>query len=447
MVEKVKRYIEQHNLIKSEDKILCGVSGGVDSMAMADILIGLGYSVAIAHCNFALRPIDADLDEKLVEQYAAARGVIFHKVTFDTTGYSKEHGVSTQMAARQLRYKWFDGVMEENKYSKLAIAHNADDSVETFFINLMRGTGVKGLLGIQRLRELIVRPILSSYRAEIEAYATEHNLMYRTDKSNLKSTYLRNWIRIELLPKIEERQADFKQTMINNIDRVASSSSLLNRLVDDVKKRAVKEFYSEYRIDLTIIYSYDDCSAQLLYEIIDKYGFSANQSSDILRHNHSGRLFYSNDHVALMDRDTLIIRKKGCALESSPNHEFEIASLTDNNNELFNVDTMSISECVDYRSAPSNVAYIDASKIVFPLVVRGIKGGDKFSPLGVKGVKKVSDFLIDVKCTRFEKEHQMVIESQGVIVWLVDRRVSDKFKIDAKTTQVIKITYLCDKKI
>ncbi len=443
MVDKVKGYIKQHDLIKEDERVLCGVSGGVDSMAMVDILIGLGYNVAIAHCNFALRPIDADLDEEHVASYAKAKNIPFHKVLFDTALYGKENGVSTQMAARQLRYQWFEEIMAEHKYNKLAIAHNADDSVETFFINLMRGTGVKGLHGIQRVRESIIRPLLSSYRKEIEEYAGDNSLVYRTDKSNLKSTYLRNWIRLELLPKVEERQADFKQTMVENIDRISASSSLLSRLVDDVKKRAFKEYYSEYRIDLTIIYSYDDCSSQLLYEIIDMFGFSAHQSSDILKHRHSGRLFYSNSHIALMDRDNLIIRERDG--ESIKDVDFVMTSIDSDSGDLFTLELLPISECSDYRSAPNNIAYLDGGKAQFPLNIRGVKPGDKFSPLGVKGVKKVSDFLIDIKCTRFEKQQQIVVESGGDIAWLVGRRVSDKFKIDVKTEYVLKITYLCDK--
>ncbi len=445
MIEQVKRYIEQHNIIKDGDKILCGVSGGVDSMVMVDILASLGYDVAIAHCNFSLRPGDAELDQEHVRLYAQAMGIPFFTVKFDTAGYSKSKGLSTQMAARELRYEWFEKLMQGEGYNKIAIAHNADDSIETFFINLLRGTGVKGLTGIQRVRGAIIRPLLSIYREDIESYSQQKELHYRTDKSNLHDTYLRNWVRLNLLPMAEQRVSGFRHMMTENIRRIGSSTKLLERLVDDVRKRAVKEYYNEYKIDLGLIYDYGECAGQLLYELIERFGFSAVQASDILLHRHSGRLFYSDKNVALMDREVLIIQPRDCFVNNLKDNMLVINSVDDVATELFSLAMIPIEECGDYRKTPPGVAYLDGDKVSFPLIVRRVRQGDRFSPLGIRGAKKVSDFLIDIKCSRFEKEMQLVMESHGEIAWLVERRVSDKFKIDSKTQRVLKIAYITDK--
>lgn len=434
MLDRIKQYINTHNLLSPSDNIVCGVSGGVDSMSMCNLLIDCGYNVSIAHCNFSLRDSEANLDEDLVCEFAKQKEVKIHTIKFQTKQYALENNLSTQMAARDLRYNWFDELCKEYGYTKIAIAHNADDSIETFFINLMRGTGVSGLSGINNMNDKVVRPLLFAFRENIEQYASENGITYRTDSSNLSSHYLRNWIRLELMPKINERQSTFPNIMLSNITHITSHNSLMKQLVGDIAKRVI----SDNTIDLSEVRKYGSNSCELLYELIKEWGFSAADAAAILKSTQSGKVYLSHSHEALLDRESLIIRKiaaepKDCTIT--------IYSLPI---EIPNI--ISIEQCsnvCNYKDAPNTTAYLDADKLKFPLTLRLWREGDKFAPLGVKGEKKVSDFLIDTKSSMFEKEQQMVIESDSQIVWLVGKRISEKFKITTTTKKIIKISYLC----
>ncbi|MEG1635019.1 MAG: tRNA lysidine(34) synthetase TilS [Rikenellaceae bacterium] len=433
MLERIKQYIKEHNLFTMQDNIVCGVSGGIDSMTMCNLLIECGYKVSIAHCNFSLRDAEADLDEELVRQFAAKKGVRFHVVKFQTKQYAAENNLSTQMAARDLRYAWFEKLCKENSYTKIAIAHNANDSIETFFINLMRGTGVNGLGGIVGVNDKVVRPLLFAFRKEIEEYAEISNIKYRTDSSNLHDHYLRNWIRLDLLPKIVDRQSTFLPIMLSNIDHITSHNSLVKQLIAKVASEVVDGNV----IDIARIKTYGADSIELLYELIKQWGFAAKDAASIMRSNQSGKIFFSENYEALLDREKLIIRK--ITIE-----ENNLPIVIDSPQTIEGV--VSVEICgyeSDYKNAPKDVAYLDGDSATFPLTLRRWRDGDKFSPLGVNGEKKVSDFLIDIKSTMFEKEHQMVVESRYLVAWLVGKRISEKFKITPTTKKIIKISYLC----
>lgn len=436
MLNRIKQHIETNNLLRQTDKIICGVSGGVDSMSLCNLLIDCGFNISIAHCNFSLRDAESDLDESLVRKFAEDKGVKIHTIKFHTKQYAKENDLSTQMAARELRYNWFEKLCDDEGYNKIAIAHNADDTTETFFINLMRGTGVNGLSGISITNQKIVRPLLFAFRYEIELYAEQHNLSYRTDSSNLSSHYLRNWIRLELMPKITDRQPTFPSIMQSNISHITSHNSLVRELVANVAKEIIKDNI----IDLTKVKLYGANSSELLYELIKEWGFSATDAAAILKSDQSGKLFISHSHKALLDREQLIIQnittKPAC-------HTITIFSAPLIIPEVISVEELG-TDC-DYKNAPANIAYLDGDKLQFPLILRRWVDGDKFSPLGVKGDKKVSDFLIDSKSSIFEKEQQLVVESNAQITWLVGKRISEKFKITSTTKKVVKISYLCPK--
>ncbi|MFI3315463.1 MAG: tRNA lysidine(34) synthetase TilS, partial [Rikenellaceae bacterium] len=323
-------------------------------------------------------------------------------------------------AARDLRYEWFEQLCSEHGYNKIAIAHNAGDANETFFINLMRSTGVEGLEGIKPRNGKIVRPLLFATRAQIESHAHQNNIEYRTDSSNLSSYYLRNWIRLEMLPKICDKQPNFSATMMSNMEHISNHNSLFSRVLQRLKSEVMigDNVYSLSKIKL-----YESDSVQFLYELLKPMGFSHQNCKSIIDVTSSGRIFMSRTHRALVDRDTLIVEESGNIIDS--------------------LGTLTV-ECVtncDFSALTPNKILVDGDKIVGDLSLRLYKSGDVISPLGMRGRKKVSDLLIDAKATRFEKERQKIVEDNKEIVWVVGRRASERYKVTPQTKNILLITY------
>ncbi|MFI3322793.1 MAG: tRNA lysidine(34) synthetase TilS [Rikenellaceae bacterium] len=437
MLINFKQYVKRESLLDTEDKILCTVSGGVDSMSLCMLLIEAGYSVAIAHCNFSLRCEESDGDELHVQKFAKKYNLTLHTIHFNTKEFAKNNGLSTQMAARTLRYDWFSELAEKFGYTKIAVAHNADDTIETFFINLIRSAGVNGLTGVANRNGIVVRPLIFASRADILKYAEQKGLTYRTDSSNLSTHYLRNWIRLELLPQISERSDNFSSTMVRNMRHIASHNALFNRLMKDVKKTVLTVNDSGLvEVNLLKIKEYEEQSHELLYEIIKEYGFTSRNVKSILKVEGSGRLFLAQNHRALVDRDRLIIEKY--SVESSENFgELKIEEICDK-------EAIEQIENLDFRQIPKNIAYISGEKIEKAdlIKLRKWQEGDKFTPIGMKGTKKISDFLTDLKLSIYQKERQMVVECENEIVWVVTLRVSERFKIKKGENRVFKLEFL-----
>ncbi len=439
---KFRKYIADNALFTPEDRILLTVSGGVDSMVMLSLFAKSGFHTGVAHCNFQLRGQEADEDEVLVEQEASRFGLPFYNKRFNTREEMERTGESVQMTARKLRYAWFNELCETEGYTTVAIAHHADDSIETFFINLLRGTGLKGLTGIHKVNGRVIRPLLFASRKEILDYALQHKIPYREDSSNRSTKYLRNKIRLGIIPRLREINPHFTKVMSGDIKRLIDAQRFIDRSVELLRDTVVFRRQEDTVIDPSRI---DPAMPKnfVIYELMNSgYGFKGDvvdQLCDALHgDNATGKRFYSKDHVATIDRGLIVI--SGIA-DSDPCFT-EILSGQDKvycGNSVLYLEQTDIDN-VGALNQPENIALIDADKLVYPLQLRRWQEGDTFKPLGMNGHKKVSDYLIDSKVSLAEKDRQFVLLSEGKIVWLVGRRLDDRFKVGETTENILRIT-------
>lgn len=438
MLERFQDYIEQNALLTKEDKVLVAVSGGLDSMALLSMLIKSGYFCGIAHCNFQLRGEESDLDEKLVGEVALHYQLPFHTNRFDTEAEIERSGESMQIVARRLRYNWFHSLLKYEGYTKIAIAHHADDSIETFFINLIRGTGLRGLTGIDLMRGDIVRPLMFATRGELEEYVKESEVPYRDDATNQSTKYLRNKIRLELIPKLMEMNEGFEHTMEGNLGRLNETLRFVDVSIESIRKDCERHSrgivtINPQRIDSNLPLNF------VLYELLDKYGFGGNVVDSLtvaLKNSQTGKRFYAKEKVAYINRGKIVI----APIEKSKTSAIRIGKNEKEIEHRYNLKFEYISaEKIENLIVPENIALLDADKLKFPLTLRRWQDGDWFIPIGMEGRKKVSDFLIDEKVSMVEKQRQDVLLSDGMIVWVVGRRIDDRYKLTEGTKKVYKI--------
>lgn len=434
------RYIKEKNLFTPEDKILLTVSGGVDSMVMLTLCEALNYNIGVAHCNFSLREKESDEDEVMVEEYCKKLKVPFFNMRFATKQEMERTGESVQMAARRLRYDWFERLALEEGYNIIAIAHHADDSIETFFINLFRGTGLKGLTGITKMRGKVVRPMLFTSRKEILEYAHENKVEYREDSSNRSTKYLRNKIRLGLIPRIREINPKFTELMGNNIQRLSDAQHFIQTSIERLRAQILTTSSTQNIIDPSLIDD-DYPVGFVIYEILSSYGFKGDVVESLVRsieQQNSGKKFYSKENVAYIDRGKIIIEP----IEEDDPCECLLAEFSTKiycGNSMIYVEKLDIDE-IESLNVADNVALLDLEKLSFPLTARRWAEGDNFIPLGLTGHKKVSDMLIDAKVSVSEKKRQFVLCNGEEIVWLIGRRINEKYKITKQTEYVLRLT-------
>ncbi|WP_418982690.1 tRNA lysidine(34) synthetase TilS [Alistipes sp.] len=441
LLESFQNYIAGNDLAAKDDRILLTVSGGVDSMVMLSLFIRSGYEVGVAHCNFQLRGAESDEDEVLVRTEAERCGVAFYNRRFETAAEMQRTGESMEMAARRLRYAWFDELSRAEGYASIAIAHHADDSIETFFINLLRGTGLRGLTGISTQIGRIIRPLMFASRKEILEYAVANRIPFREDSSNRSTKYLRNKIRLGLIPRIREINPKFTDLMRRNIARLTDAQLFINHGIERIRTEAVT---SQGGIDTIRLDRIDPAFPQgfVIYELLSSaYGFKGDVIDALchaLDHDATGRRFYARDRVATVDRGTIVVSP--IAPDDACSIPVERGTLRSYcGNSVLYYEYRDIDAIQNY-GVPENVAQVDADRLEFPLTLRRWQEGDSFVPFGMTGRKKVSDFLIDAKVSQPEKERQFVLLSGGEIVWLVGRRIDDRFRLTPQTENVLRIT-------
>lgn len=410
-------------------------------MVMMALTAAAGYKFGVAHCNFQLRGKESDEDELLVEREAKRLGVEFYNKRFDTTGEMERTGESMEMAARRLRYQWFRELCDEHGYTAIAIAHHSNDSIETFFINMLRGTGLRGLTGITTQVGRLVRPMMFATRKDIHDYAVAHRIPFREDSSNRSTKYLRNKVRIGLVPMLKEINPQFTTIMRRNIARLSQAQDFINSAIDLVKGEALEhngdiDILRVGKIRPTLPRNY------VIYEILNsEYGFKGDVV-DALCHaldaGATGRRFYSREWVAVVDRGDVVIAQITDEDSCETIVEKGVARSYIGGSVLYyeycNIDF------IDTLDQGDNVALLDADKLKFPLRVRRWQEGDWFVPFGMSGRKKLSDYLIDKKVSMAEKSRQFVLLSGDDIVWVVGRRLDDRYAITRKTENVLKVT-------
>jgi tRNA(Ile)-lysidine synthase len=437
MEQNFKNYIESNQLCLPTDRILLGVSGGVDSVCMFHLFRQLNYAIAIAHCNFQLRNSESDLDEEFVQDLAEQFDIPFFSKRFNTQEVSEREGISIQMAARDLRYEWFEEIRDTYNYNHIAIAHNSDDVVETFLINLSRGSGIKGFSGIKSKSGKIIRPLLFASRNEIESFITENNYSYREDSSNQTTKYSRNLLRHEIIPLFEKINPNFRNTVIENISKLKDAEEIYLRHIANIKDSLIrnKDGYSLISIEkLSELKPLET----ILFEMIKPYGFSLSQVKDIIKSFNSipGKQFYSATHRIIRDREDLIIEE----LSSIHTSNYYIDTETDfiENPLKLKRTTTQIDDDFEINKS-RNIGYFDLDNLEFPLVLRKWEKGDYFMPLGMNNLKKLSDFFIDNKLSIAEKEKVWILESLNKIIWVIGYRIDERFKVNSNTKNVLKI--------
>ncbi|MFI3331805.1 MAG: tRNA lysidine(34) synthetase TilS [Rikenellaceae bacterium] len=442
LLDRFKDYIDHNAMATHADKILLTVSGGVDSMVMLDLFVAAGYSVGVAHCNFQLRGDESDEDELLVAQRAQALGVELFNRRFDTALEVERSGDSMEMVARRQRYEWFEELCVEHGYNIIAVAHHIDDSVETFFINLFRGTGLKGLTGITAHRGKIIRPMMFAQRKDILEWASHHKVPYREDSSNRSTKYLRNKIRLGLIPRVKEINPKFSPIMRQNIERLINAQRFINASIEKIASEVMSSNEGIYTLDVERI---DEALPRdfVIYELLNSsFGFKGDVVDSLIassKAESSGRRFYSKEYVAYTNRGEILITR---IAEDDPCEVVVEPHMLRNycGNSVLFYERLDVG-LLDSFSTPTKVALLDADKLSYPLTIRRWREGDQFTPFGMSGRKKVSDFLIDEKVSQPEKERQFVLVSAtGEIAWLIGRRISERFKLDGESENILRIT-------
>lgn len=419
--------IKEKNLFTPENKLLLAFSGGIDSVVLAHLLLKAGYLFELVHCNFNLRGKESDTDEKFCVDFAHKIKVKIHVKQFDTRSYMKIKKLSVQMAARELRYRLFKELTLHHHFDFILTAHHASDNVETLLINLIRGTGLHGLQGIPEKQNNIIRPLLFASKEEIYNYAIKNKLKFRHDSSNDEKKYARNLLRHDVIPVLKKLNPSLETTFASNICLFKQSWEVINEFCEQKKKEMVKQKNTQLNISIQQLIR-ENAADLLLHEWLSPLGFNPTQTRQIyscLPQHLPGKKFTSKTHRLLIDRTAILIEPLQAFTE---NHNYLIRT----KNDFKKIPLFSKSEILD--SCPidsdSTTGLFNYGKIQFPLTIRSWEKGDKFTPLGMKGTKKISDYLIGLKMPLFEKNKVLVlVNADKEIIWLIGLRISEKFKI------------------
>ncbi len=451
MWSKVEAYIKKYNLLNASDLHIVALSGGADSVALLLLLKNVHFNVHAAHCNFHLRGDESDRDEAFCVELCQRLGVELHRAHFDTREYAEVHKVSIEMAARELRYRWFAQLCQDVGAAGICVAHHRDDSVETVILNLVRGTGLRGLTGIQPRSELlmtcgqnpqeqtklvVLRPLLCVSRAEIEAFLAEKGQKYVTDSTNLEADVLRNKVRLQVLPLLRELNPAVSETIRRTAENLCGAQAVLDVVLSDLCSR-----------NELILNDFKDCASReyVTYEWLKNYGFNGNQVRQILEADCGGIVHSEQGYDVLKDRDRLLVEPSMKPMKPMRIPEegtyilgdtgAEIGGKTTDNN-VFRVRKTAV-----YVSKDPYIATVDAAKVQFPLTLRRVEEGDWMIPFGMKGRKLLSDLMTDRKMTLFEKRKQLVVvDNQGVVVWLVGLRIDNRVAVTEGSKEVFELS-------
>jgi tRNA(Ile)-lysidine synthase len=418
----------------ADQKILVACSGGLDSMVLLHLFKSLGFTIGVAHCNFTLRKEESDNDLAFVAATALQlKTPIFTKV-FQTKNYAKEQGLSTQVAARELRYTWFNSIADTHGYDLIATGHHADDDLETFFINLSRGTGLRGLSGIPEQNQRVIRPLLPFSSAQILEFAKKQGLFWRDDSSNQKRDYLRNKLRLDVLPAFKEVNKTVLLNFKHTQQHLKDSEALLEDYITLVTKLVVTQQDTGFEIDIHQLEALPNTKA-LLFELLYPFGFTDFKAIATLLESELGKKVLSKEYVLFKDRDLLVIRQKNIKRDD---HVYFINSEQVKSTVPLALTFTPVNKVGVFDST---ILYVDAAKLAYPLKIRAWGAGDIFQPFGMKGKKKLSKFFKDEKLSLTAKECIWVLESGTDIVWLIGLRADDRFKVTGTTQEVLKIEW------
>lgn len=433
MLQKFQNHLLHNYQFLSGKKILLATSGGKDSMVMVHLFQQLDYKIGIAHCNFQLRGMESFEDQNFVQEYAAANDIPVFITQFDTKAFAEDYKVSTQVAARELRYNWFYELLETEKFDYILTAHHADDNLETFLINLSRGTGLEGLTGIPEQNDRVIRPLLTFSQEEMEEYAKLNNIQWREDSSNASDKYLRNKIRHHLVPMLKELNPNFlssfhkTQTYLQEAQVMVEDASIM--IYQQVAKQEEDTIYFDLK-KLKKLPNYKS----YLHQWLKEFGFSAWDDIYDLVESQSGKYVFSPEYRLLKDRDSLILSPINFV------NEKEEYSIDENQKEVNIPLNLTFCKVADINLTTNSAIFVDADKLQYPLILRHWNEGDSFQPFGMNGKsKKVSKLFKDEKLSLLEKENSWLLCSNEDIVWIIGLRQDERFRIENTTKNILKI--------
>lgn len=437
-----KTHTTQNLSFLNNSKLLIAISGGIDSVVLAHLCSNLDLDFALAHCNFNLRGKESDADEDFVLKLSEDLKVETFIQRFDTEAYANENKSSIQMAARELRYEWFNDLAQQLDFDYILTAHHADDNLETFLINFTRGTGINGLTGIPLINGNIVRPLLPFSRAQIEAYAKTENIQWREDSSNASDKYLRNKLRHQVIPVLKEINPQLLTSFKNTLENLNDTTDIIEESLDAVLKRAITDMDNNGISFKAIQFKKLNNPKAYLYEMFKDYGFTEWNDVVNLLDAETGKYVTSNTHKLTKHRELIILsdlidksNKKENVTLSLSKHQIE------SSDALFEtpIGNLSFKEVSNSSEVTKNTIFIDKEKLKFPVKLRLWQKEDMFYPSGMKGKKKVSKYLKDEKLKPSEKQNTWVLTSENKIIWIIGKRADQRFKVSNNTKQMLKI--------
>jgi len=444
----LQEHIHKNLSFLNDKKLLIAISGGIDSVVLTYLIYKLKFSISLAHCNFSLRGKESNKDEQFVKDLGGKLQITTFTTKFETTKYATEKGISTQMAARDLRYHWFQQIVKENKIDYVLTAHQKDDVIETFLINLTRGTGLDGLTGIPEINGNIVRPMLSFSRKDILVYATRKKLAWREDQTNSSIKYVRNKIRHKIVPVLKELNPSLLETFQNTLENLKGSQQIVKDCIQNVQQKVMTTHNNEMHFDIAELKKLSNPKVYL-YEFLKEYNFTEWDDITNLLDAQSGKHLFSKTHRLLKNRETLILSEISMN-ETAEEFHFEIE---ENTNEIskpisLKFETTNIPfETKNHQNKileallfdDTNTISIDYDKVKFPLTIRKKEKGDYFFPIGLNGKKKLSKYFKDEKLSLLEKENTWLLCSKSDIVWVIGKRLDDRFKVTKYSSKILKI--------
>lgn len=443
MIEEFRKYIADNNLFTADEKVLLGVSGGIDSMVMVHLFLRCGYEFGIAHCNFSLRGEESDEDEVFTGMFAEQHAIPFYANRFDTASFSSARGISIQMAARELRYTWFEEIRKNNGYSLIALAHNLNDNIETFIINLTRGTGIAGFAGIRPRSDRLVRPLLFATRNDIKEYCDKYEIKYREDSSNADTKYVRNRIRHLVVPVLKEINPSFEHTIEETIARSAEISEIYTRHIASIRKGILEETPQGLSVRISDITRLSPLNT-MVFELFREFGLTRPMIPEFIKltSGRSGSRLLTASHRFIRNRDEILISSILPVAETNilfgSAEEFSQSGIP----ALFSVE-----KCGEGFVLPEDKysTCVSLDKLRFPVTIRNWRPGDLFYPLGMNKKKKLSDFFIDNKYSLPEKEAALIMESEGKIACILGIRTDNRFRITKSTRKCLVVRVMASK--
>lgn len=429
--------------LTKEDPILLAVSGGVDSIVMLQLFHRLHFNISVAHCNFGLRGEASREDEKACKNICEILQIPFFHRSFETEKFANDEKVSIQMAARTLRYAWFDELMDQHHFSFLATAHHSDDQSETILLNLITGKGVGSLQGIPSQHKRIVRPLLSFTKKEILAYAHEKNIVWREDESNLTTDYQRNFIRHKVIPLLEEINPSIQENLVRLGNRMNDVNLLMEEHLTKILTPCIQRYHDHVAISYNTIVSHP-AKNYLVWQAIKEFGFEGIIIEDIVAAcKDSGKIFYSTDYQLRIDREAFIIQKISSefAYETQIESSSQKINLPGGSLNLLSAVMKPQDHNLAIQTFENNTAYVDASLLLYPLRIRTWKNGDSFFPLGMNQKKKLSDYFIDNKTPIHHKNKKLLLMNGEDIVWILGDRLDHRYRITPTTTSILKMKW------